>query len=110
MEVVTPGANGHTPAAAAAMSPETVGQHLTDLLEVTLGASLEDLEGPQSLFSPSREAETLQRFARFASESQVALYVQKNIISAEKGGMHDHASEGNSLPGTCASSQLEEFS
>lgn len=107
MEVVTPGANGHTPAAAAALSPETVGQHLADLLEVTLGASLEELEGPGSLFSPSRKAETLQRSARFASESQMALYVQKNIVNPEENGNHKIEPEGNSLPGTCASSQLE---
>lgn len=107
MEVVAPGANGHTPAAVAALSPETVGQHLADLLEVTLGASLEELEAPGSLFSPSRKAETLQRAARFASESQVALYVQRNIVNPEKSGNDKNELEGDSLPGTRASSRRE---
>ncbi|KAL8759989.1 MAG: hypothetical protein Q9199_000365 [Rusavskia elegans] len=85
MEVVTPGANGHPTAsiAAAAISPEAVIQHLTDLLEVTLGASSDDLEGPDSLFSTARRQDTLRRCTRFASESQVALYVQKDIVDVQ---------------------------
>lgn len=85
MEVVTPGANGHPTAsiAAAAISPEAVVQHLTDLLEVTLGASSDDLEGPDSLFSTARRQDTLRRCTRFASESQVALYVQKDIVDVQ---------------------------
>ncbi|KAL8861740.1 MAG: hypothetical protein Q9178_001941 [Gyalolechia marmorata] len=85
MEVVTPGANGHPTAsiAPAVISPEAVVQHLTDLLEVTLGASPEDLEGPDSLFATSRKQDTLQRCTRFASESQVALYVQKDIVDIQ---------------------------
>ncbi|KAL8969604.1 MAG: hypothetical protein Q9183_001921 [Haloplaca sp. 2 TL-2023] len=63
MEVASPGANGHPPASATstAISPETVVQHLTDLLEITLGASSDDLEGSDSLFSPSRKDDTLRR-------------------------------------------------
>ncbi|KAL8769492.1 MAG: hypothetical protein Q9209_004553 [Squamulea sp. 1 TL-2023] len=85
MEVVTQGANGHPTAsiASAMISPEAVVQHLTDLLEVTLGATPEDLEGPDSLFSTSKKQDTIQRCARFASESQVALYVQKDILFLE---------------------------
>ncbi|CAO1601385.1 dynein heavy chain [Xanthoria calcicola] len=85
MEVVTPGANGHPTAsiAVAAISPEAVVQHLTDLLEVTLGASSDDLEGPDSLFSMSRKQDTLRRCTRFASESQVALYVQKDVTDVQ---------------------------
>ncbi|KAL8693410.1 MAG: hypothetical protein Q9218_001759 [Villophora microphyllina] len=98
MEVVTPGANGHPPAAPAAINSETVVQHLTDLLEVTLGASREDLEGPDSLFSTSRREETLQRSARFASEPQVALYVQKNIVNPERNGNDTSGNEEDSFP------------
>ncbi|KAL9029741.1 MAG: hypothetical protein Q9196_002047 [Gyalolechia fulgens] len=85
MELVTPRGNGHppSPVAAATISPDAVINHLTDLLEITLGASPEDLENYGSLFSPSRKQDTLQRCARFASESQVALYVQKDIIDQE---------------------------
>lgn len=89
MELVTPGANGHPlpSSAPAAISPQAVVQHLTDLLEVTLGASPEDLESHDSLFSLSRKQDTLQRCTRFASESQVALYVQKDIIEPKTNGV-----------------------
>ena len=85
MEVATPGANGRptTLTAPPAISPEAVVQHLTDLLEVTLGASSEDLEGPDSLFSTARKQDTLRRCTRFASESQVALYVQKDVVDID---------------------------
>ncbi|KAL8738025.1 MAG: hypothetical protein Q9181_001132 [Wetmoreana brouardii] len=90
MEVATPGANGHppTPATPPAINAEAVVQHLTDLLEVTLGASPGDLEVSDSLFSPSRKEDTLQRCTRFASESQVALYVQKNIVNRTEDGLY----------------------
>lgn len=86
MELVTSRANGHPlpPIAPATISPDVVIQHLTDLLEITLGASSEDLESHDSLFSPSRKQDTLQRCARFASEPQVALYVQKDRIDQEQ--------------------------
>ncbi|KAL8907361.1 MAG: hypothetical protein Q9207_001479 [Kuettlingeria erythrocarpa] len=89
MEVVSPGANGHPPSAAAsvAISPHAVVQHLTDLLEVTLGASPEDLESADSLFSPSKKQDTLQRCTRFAFESQVALYVQKDFVEERNNGV-----------------------
>lgn len=105
MEVAFPGANGHPPtsAAPAAISPGTVVQHLTDLLEVTLGASAEDLEGPGSLFSPSRKQDTLQRCTRFASESQVALYVQKNVANVGESGNDIHGITELPSLGECAS-------
>ncbi|KAL8873373.1 MAG: hypothetical protein Q9174_001143, partial [Haloplaca sp. 1 TL-2023] len=92
MEVASPGANGHPPPSATprAISPETVVQHLTDLLEITLGASSDDLEGSDSLFSPSRKDDTLRRCTRFASESQVALYVQKDLVRSD--GLRDDIS------------------
>lgn len=101
MEVVSPGANGHPPLSAvpAAISPHAVVQHLTDLLEVTLGASPEDLESPDSLFSPSKKKDTLQRCTRFASESQVALYVQKDIVEEQSNGVDNVKSEDDPSPG-----------
>jgi len=86
MEVVSPGVNGHGPPpnSLAAIDPTLVVQHLADLLEVTLGASAEDLERAGSLLSESSRQETIQRCTRFASESQVALYVQKISKSAEQ--------------------------
>lgn len=97
MELVTLGANGHStfPIPPAAINPETVVQHLTDLLEVTLGASSEDLQRYDSLLSPSRKQDTLQRCTRFASESQVALYVQKDLVESESNGIEARDSSLN---------------
>lgn len=103
MEVVTPGANGHPTAsiAAAAISPEAVVQHLTDLLEVTLGASSDDLEGLDSLFSTSRKQDTLQRCTRFASESQVALYVQQDVTDVQDIELASNGTEDVSPSSKC---------
>lgn len=59
-------------------------QYLTEVLQVTLGAQKSELESDGSLLSESRYNDTLQRCTRFASESQVALYVQKDIVAAEE--------------------------
>ena len=83
MEVVSPGANGVVPLSNpfTSIDPNLVVHHLTDLLQITLGASRRDLEGPGRLLSKARYADTLQRCARFASESQLALYVQKDTLA-----------------------------
>lgn len=99
MEVVSPGANGGAPLSNPfpSIDPNLVVHHLTDLLQITLGASKRDLEGPGSLLSKSRYADTLQRCARFASESQVALYVQKDVLTASEPNGVDK-SLGASIP------------
>lgn len=85
MEVVSPGANGVPPTNSfTSMDPNLVVQHLSNVLEVTLGASRMDLEAPGSLLSKLRRSDTIQRCTRFASESQVALYVQKDVVSADQ--------------------------
>ncbi len=84
MEVVSPGANG-VPLSNpfTSIDPNVVVHHLTDLLQITLGALRRDLEGPGSLLSKAKYADTVQRCARFASaESQLALYVQKDVAAA----------------------------
>lgn len=82
MEVVSPGqgANGHPPSSPGPtiINPDLVVRYLVDLLEIILGASTEDLESRGSLLSQSKKSDTVQRCTRFASESQVALYVQKD--------------------------------
>lgn len=101
MEVVTPGqgADGHhapsTPTPAK-IDPDLVVRHLVDLLEITLGASLEDLEGKGSILSEARRSDTVQRCTRFASESQVALYVQKTVFNPilPNGALNGHAPLG----------------
>ncbi|MCJ1316193.1 hypothetical protein MMC15_001513 [Xylographa vitiligo] len=85
MDVVSPGANGRAPSAhlSASIDPSLVVQHLVDVLEVTLGASSSDLDSHGSLLSKARRGETIQRCTRFASESQVVLYIQKDVASPE---------------------------
>lgn len=86
MEVASSGVpNGtSTPETAALVDSGAVIQYLTELLQVTLGAQRSELESAGSLLSESRYNETLQRCTRFASEAQVALYVQKDIVIAEE--------------------------
>lgn len=86
MEVASSGVpNGiSTPDAAALVDSGAVIQYLTEVLQVTLGAQRSELESAGSLLSESKYNETLQRCTRFASEPQVALYVQKDIVTAEE--------------------------
>jgi dynein heavy chain 1 len=86
MEVAPSGVpNGiSTPEAAALVDTRAVIQYLTEVLQVTLGAQKSELETAGSLLSEAKYNETLQRCTRFASESQVALYVQKDILVAEE--------------------------
>ena len=91
MEIATPGANGGpVPSISSQFGTGTgidagiVVDHLIDLLGITLGASLSDLESHGSLLSKSKRPDTIQRCQRFASEAQVVLYVQKDLISTEK--------------------------
>lgn len=100
MEVATPGqgVNGHPPpsSASAIIDPEIVVRHLVDLLELTLGATKDDLERKGSLLSEARKSDTVQRCTRFASESQVALYVQKTFIATDlaNGAANGHGPSG----------------
>ena len=86
MEVISPGMNGHGPFSDpfVPIDPQSMVHHMTDLLEVTLGASTEDLHRAGSLLSESNKQETVQRCKRFASESQAALYIQKISVAAEQ--------------------------
>ena len=100
MEVVSPGqgANGHplSSSAPAVINPDLVVRYLVDLLEIILGASTEDLQNKGSILSESKKSDTVQRCTRFASESQVALYVQKDHIpsDAPHGRANGHVSSG----------------
>jgi dynein heavy chain 1 len=98
MEVTSPspsanGANGL--AAFPTIDLNLVVEYLASVLEITLGASRRDLECIGSLLSKSRHADTVQRCTRFASEAQVALYVQKDITAGD--GL-DGVIEESSMP------------
>lgn len=87
MEAVAPpqtpssGPNGVAPTPFG-VDPVRVVDHLTALLEVALGAKRAELEAPNSLLHKSRYADTVQRCTRFASDSLVVLYIQKDRAPA----------------------------
>lgn len=76
----SPGANGDGPSAFIAIDPNLVVDYLVSITTITLGATRSDLESPGSLLSKANYPDTLQRCTRFASDVQVALYIQKETI------------------------------
>jgi dynein heavy chain 1 len=90
MEILSPStpngvAASHPPSTA---DPILVLEHIAALIQTTLGAARRELEAVGSLLSKTKHSETLSRCARFASESQVALYAQKDQI--EEGITNGH--------------------
>lgn len=85
MEVASTGiSNGvSAPTQASFVDSTAIIQYLSDVLQVTLGALRTELERTGSLLSEVKYNETVQRCTRFASESQVALYVQKDLVGSE---------------------------
>jgi dynein heavy chain 1 len=63
-----------------AFDPNTIVEHLEKVLDVSLGATPQDLYAPGSLLHSARKEDTLQRCSRFASEGQQTLYLAKNIV------------------------------
>lgn len=85
-----------------AADPDSVVQHLTEVLQGTLGGLKQDLESPGSLLSKAKYSETTQKCVRFASESQTALYVHKDIVEAEEtNGTEDGLRAFSELPWRC---------
>lgn len=82
------------PAQALVVDSDTLIQYLTEVLQVTLGALKTELEGTGSLLSPVKYNDTVQRCMRFASEAQVALYVQKDLVASEEA---DGAEDGQGM-------------
>jgi dynein heavy chain 1, cytosolic len=86
MEVTSPtgpATNGLATTAFPTIDPNLVVEYLASVLQSTLGASRQDLENVGSLLSKSRYTDTVQRCTRFATESQAALYVQKDHVGDE---------------------------
>ena len=69
-----------TPITPPTADPFAVLEHISTLLQSALGAAKKELEAIGSLLSTTKYTETLNRCTRFASESQVALYGQKDLI------------------------------
>ncbi len=82
----SPSPNGVTSNSFPTINPLLVVEHLVAVLEITLGATRRELENIGSLLSKARYSDTVQRCTRFATESQVALYVRKDIVSEAQDG------------------------
>lgn len=80
----SPGTNGVAATPFAAIDPSRVVDHLAVLLEAALGATRTELEAPGSLLSKARYPDTLQRCTRFAVDTQVALYIQKDLVPTDR--------------------------
>ncbi|KAI0152489.1 cytoplasmic dynein heavy chain [Hypoxylon sp. NC0597] len=74
-----PGTNGLSPSPFTTVDPAVVVDYLASVISIALGATREELERPDNLLSKANYADTLQRCSRFATDTQVALYVQKDI-------------------------------
>jgi len=61
------------------VDPLIVLEHIVSLIETTLGTARRELEAVGSLLSKANHADSLSKCARFAHESQVALYAQKDV-------------------------------
>lgn len=90
-----------TPPQALLVDSGAVIQYLTEVLQVTLGALKTELESTGSLLSSAKYNDTVQRCTRFASEAQVALYVQKDLVASEETNGTDDAQ------GTCNTNYLD---
>lgn len=76
--------NGAPPAPATpTVDPQTIIDYLVSVLNVTLGASRKELEDHGSLLAETSISDTIARCTRFALESQVALYIQKEALGLD---------------------------
>lgn len=87
----SPGPNGVSAAPFTAMDSAVLHDYLRLQLQVTLGATSDELETPGSLFSASSYEDVSRRIARFAVDSQTALYIQKELVVTD--GLENGASE-----------------
>lgn len=78
-----------SPSQASLVDSGAVVQYLTEVLQVTLGALKTELESAGCLLSETKYSDTVQRCTRFATEPQVALYVQKDLVASEESNATD---------------------
>ena len=89
------GPNGVANTPFATIDPRRVVEYLTTQLQVTLGADKRELDAPGSLLSKASYPETVQRCTRFATDTQTALYIQKEpapVSQLENGSAEDGTS------------------
>lgn len=88
------GANGVGTSTFPSIEPKVLVDFLASVLEITLGATRDDLERTGSLLSEAQYSDTAQRCTRFASEShQAVIYVQKDAVPREEGDSPDDPSK-----------------
>jgi dynein heavy chain 1 len=87
--------NGVSSSLSSGIDPQVLVDHLSRLLQVTLGATQDELLHPDSLLALARAEETLQRCSRFAQEAHAAsMYIQKLRLGASR---EDDTSEGHGM-------------
>lgn len=74
-----PGTNGISPSALITIDPTLVVEYLASVVTIALGATRDELKSPDNLLSKENHADTVQRCSRFATDTQVAMYVQKDV-------------------------------
>lgn len=100
MDVLSPSApnGGPNPTSLESVDSLIVLEHIASLIETTLGAARRELESVGSLLSKASHAESLGKCARFAVETQVTLYAQKDVREELVNGHGDSPSQWNTLP------------
>ncbi|KAG9242560.1 cytoplasmic dynein-like protein 1 heavy chain 1 [Calycina marina] len=68
-------------------------EYLALVLETTLGAAREDLKQQHSLLGEAQHPDTVQQCIRFATESQVVLYVQKLVETPQEENVQEEERE-----------------
>lgn len=77
------GANGTSSPSFNTVDPEVIVEHLASVVSIALGATRAELSGAGSLLSSANYDDTVHRCSRFATDGQVALYIQKNAESLD---------------------------
>ncbi|KAK5628509.1 hypothetical protein RRF57_004225 [Xylaria bambusicola] len=72
------GANGVSPPPFNIIDPKVIVDHLASVISIALGATRAELERLGSLLSSENYTDTIHRCSRFATDTQVVLYIQKD--------------------------------
>ncbi|KAI2473006.1 cytoplasmic dynein heavy chain [Annulohypoxylon bovei var. microspora] len=73
-----PTTNGISPSSFITIDPALVVDYLASVVTIALGATRDELERSDNILSKDNYTDTVQRCSRFATDAQVALYVQKD--------------------------------
>jgi hypothetical protein len=77
------GANGVPSPVFNIIDPSVIVEHLASVVTIALGATRAELESAGSILSRENHPDTVQRCSRFATDVQVALYIQKDVKALE---------------------------